>query len=41
MSKQPEAVAAIHQRYQEWMTAIRERDLETILSIYVLISTRT
>ena len=34
MSKHPDAVAAITQRYQEWMKAIRDRDLETILSIY-------
>lgn len=34
MSKHPDAVAAITQRYQEWMKAIRERDLEGILSIY-------
>ncbi|WP_288254507.1 nuclear transport factor 2 family protein [uncultured Hydrogenophaga sp.] len=34
MSKHPDAVAAITQRYQEWMKAIRERDLETILSVY-------
>ncbi|MCW5669093.1 MAG: DUF4440 domain-containing protein [Hydrogenophaga sp.] len=34
MKTHQDAVAAITQRYQEWMKAIRDRDLETILSIY-------
>lgn len=34
MSKSQAAVAAIEQRYQEWMKAIRERDLDGILGIY-------
>ena len=34
MTNTQQITATIHKRYDDWMKAIRERDLETILSIY-------
>lgn len=34
MPETPAALAEIQERYQAWMRAIRERDLDTILDIY-------